>query len=186
MIRALSFAICLALSGLLLVQASWIHAKAWLAQQLIASAWDRTLSHQGQPQKPWHWADTYPVARLALPGQDDLYVLNGGQGNALAFGPGLVEGSDPLGAGFSAVGGHRDTHFRSLAGLQTGQRFKVQGIDGEWYWYEITGAGPVNIHQQPLAQTGREQLVLVTCYPFDTVQADPDQRWVVTGDRIRL
>ena len=74
-------------------EAAYIHAKAWLAQRLIASAWNRSLA-SGAAAKPWPWADTYPVARLEAPRQkQSLMVLAGSSGRTLAFGPGHVEGT---------------------------------------------------------------------------------------------
>src|SRR5688500_11563212 len=48
-----------------LANGAYIHAKAWLAQRLIASAWARTLEGEREV-KPWPWADTWPVARLKV------------------------------------------------------------------------------------------------------------------------
>ena len=79
-------------------QASYIHAKAWLAQYLIRAAWERSLA-TGTTVKPWSWADTWPVARLVAPRQDaDLYVLAGDSGRSLAFGPGHRFGTPAPGA----------------------------------------------------------------------------------------
>lgn len=167
-------------------QAGWIHAKAWLAQQLIAGAWAQSLRQPGTEHRPWAWADTFPVARLQLPGGEDLYVLNGGQGNALAFGPGLVEGSDQPGSGFSVIGGHRDTHFRALAQVAPGQRFRVQASSGHWIDYEIQQAAVVNVREQPLVKQNAQQILLITCYPFSGVTADAEQRFVVSGRKISL
>jgi len=43
-------------------QGSWLQAKAWLAQWLIADAWAEQLQ-AGTPSKPWPWADTWPVGQ---------------------------------------------------------------------------------------------------------------------------
>lgn len=40
-------------------QAGYIKAKAILAQYLLEDAWQQTLD-DGQPHKPWDWADTFP------------------------------------------------------------------------------------------------------------------------------
>ncbi|MEQ8800451.1 MAG: hypothetical protein RLP45_00275, partial [Haliea sp.] len=63
----------LALTGLLLLAgwqlagAGWIHVKAMLAQHLLARAWLESAA-TGVAQKPWPWADTWPVAVLRVPG----------------------------------------------------------------------------------------------------------------------
>lgn len=167
-------------------QASWIPLKAHIAQWLISAAWEQTLQHPGATVRPWPWADTQPVARLTLPNQQAFIVLAGAQGNSLAFGPGLVEGSDPLGSGFSVVGGHRDTHFSSLGSVQLGQMLRVQTVDGQWLNYRVTGAGVIDVLQQPLISDQREKLILVTCYPLEGLNSDPSKRWVVTGERYRF
>ena len=107
--RYLAIIVCLL--GLWQVSAGlWIHAKAQLAQILIESAWNKTLVDQ-HAHKPWPWADTWPVARMHT-ADEELYILEGAQGNSLAFGPGHLQGSVlPGKKGISIIGGHRDTHF---------------------------------------------------------------------------
>jgi len=70
-------------------QGAYIQAKAWLAQVLIKQAWARTLEGEIQA-RPWPWADTWPVARITVPGRDiERYVLAGANGRAIAFGVSL-------------------------------------------------------------------------------------------------
>ncbi len=172
-------------------QAGWIHAKAWLAQQLIAGAWADTLQQPRQAHKPWPWADTWPVARLQL-AQQDLYVLHGAQGNALAFGPGYATASRPPGQGTTLIGGHRDTHFRGLRQLQPGDRLRLQTRNGEWLRYRVDHGAVIDSRQGFAVDLGRQQLLLVTCYPFDGLQSGP-LRYVlyaspetVQGERLQL
>ncbi|BFM12393.1 hypothetical protein R50072_25460 [Simiduia litorea] len=166
--------------------ASWIHIKAELAQLLIQHAWQKTLASPEQKITPWAWADTRPVARLQLPNKKMLMVLDGAQGNSLAFGPGLVAGSDTLGQGFSVIGGHRDTHFAALENAKPGQRLAVQTHHGDWIAYRITDVRVIDIHQTALEKQATEGLILVTCYPFHTIESDPNKRWVVTSERINF
>ena len=116
------------LSVLLLGDGLWIHAKARLAQYLIADAWQETLA-MGKNIKPWPWADTWPVARLQMNDAVDLYILEGANGSALAFGPGHMRSSAyPGTAGVSIVAGHRDTHFRFLQQLVTGDLLNITTV----------------------------------------------------------
>ena len=63
--------------------------KAEVAQQLLNRAWTAT-SDDRRNVKPWPWADTWPVARLRLPGSGEpLTVLAGASGRNLAFAPAL-------------------------------------------------------------------------------------------------
>src|SRR5215831_21380500 len=116
----------------------YIHAKAILAQILVRDAWARTLAGERQA-KPWPWADTWPVARLAVPERNiDLFVLAGANGRTIAFGPGHVFGSAlPGDEGNSVIGGHRDTHLAFLRDTKPGTEIRVQRPDGKWRRYRV-------------------------------------------------
>ena len=103
----------------LVVQGAWVPAKARLAQVLLDDAWaaTRTASRGGhlEPTRPWPWADTWPVARLATPWSDHV-VLAGAHGESLAFGPGWdLRSARPGHTGNVVVAGPRDTHFAELS-----------------------------------------------------------------------
>ncbi len=166
-------------------QAAYIHAKAELAQQLIARAWQQSLVQQRRI-KPWPWADTWPLARLRLPGQHrDLFVLAGDSGNSLAFGPGHLSASAiPGSSGTSIIGGHRDTHFRDLNRLQARDTLTLQDSSGRWQNYQITSTRIVDSRTTPLLLSSPEQhqqLQLITCYPFDGLLTGGPLRYLVTA-----
>jgi sortase A len=172
--------LCIALQQL--GSAGLIHAKAVLAPLLIDSAWQRTLQQVGTRQRPWPWADTWPVGRLQVPAHGiELFILDGDTGNALAFGPGHARASAPLGSGgMAVVGGHRDTHFSFLRQLQDGDRLRLQLPDGDWRNYRVARSSVVDSrHRFLYAVEDSEQLLLVTCYPFDTLVAGGPLRFVV-------
>jgi sortase A len=164
--------------GGLLVVATWqigaagyIHAKAWLAQRLIASAWARTLDGE-QRVRPWPWADTWPIARLRVPEQKvDLYVLADATGRSLAFGPGLLSGSAlPGQPGNAVIAAHRDTHFQFLRDTSPRASLQIQGDDGRWHAYTLTQRLILDVRRDQLAIDGAgATLTLLTCYPFDTL-----------------
>ncbi len=166
-----------------LAAGGWIHAKAWLAQQLIADAWARTR-HPGERVAPWAWADTWPVARLEVPRLGlSRYVLAGGHGRALAFAPGWLEGTTlPGGRGKSVISGHRDTHFRFLAQLELDDQIFVTTADGGKVQYNV--ANRQVYHEKAgwlLSPEQRQQLLLITCYPFDALVPGGPWRYVVTA-----
>lgn len=153
----------------------WLYAKAALAQQLITQAWQQQLRRGTQP-RPWPWADTYPVARLSWPrGDVELIALAGLQGEALAFGPGLVDGGGDSGG--IVIAGHRDTHFRFLADVAVGDELLLQRRDGARR-YRIESLRVVDSAREPLRVDG-DELVLVTCYPFGAIRAGGSLRYRV-------
>ena len=174
------------LACLLLADGLWIQAKAWLAQVLIADAWSRTLD-EGGASRPWPWADTWPVGRIEMPSQGaDLYVLDGAHGSALAFGPGRLHGTrDPGLPGLSIIGGHRDTHLAFLRHVAANDRLWVTTREGLRRPYRITDLRVMDSQQEPLlADARRDQILLVTCYPFDALQPGGPLRYVVTAEPV--
>ncbi|HEX4984796.1 MAG TPA: class GN sortase [Burkholderiales bacterium] len=167
-------------------EAMMIHAKAWLAQKLIASAWQRSLA-RGAGAKPWPWADTWPVARLEAPRQGrTLVVLAGASGRTLAFGPGHVDGTPlPGEPGNAVVSGHRDTHFAFLRDLRSGDELVVQSLDGRIVRYAVAGIEVVRSRDvRVLLDAGDDRLTLVTCYPFDSPVPGGTLRYVVVATRV--
>lgn len=173
--------LCLGAGLWQLGQGLYIHAKARLAQYLIAEAWNKTLAGQ-RGVKPWPWADTWPVARLEAPvAGKSLYVLAGANGRAIAFGPGHMHGTPLPGTpGNSVIGGHRDTHFTFLRDLKVGDALTVQREDGQWWRYQVGAARVVDKSDVRVARNdGATRLTLVTCWPFDALRAGGPERYVV-------
>ncbi len=161
--------------------ASYIHAKAILAQVLLEAAWDRTV-HGQQEVKPWPWADTWPISRLDVPGLGiDRIVLAGASGSSLAFGPGHLFGSSlPGQQGNTVIAGHRDTHFRFLKDIQRGELIQLQSLTGETIKYEVSETIIVDEKQaEYLISTSDNTLTLITCYPFDAIRPGGPLRYLV-------
>lgn len=166
--------------------AGWIHAKALLAQRLIASAWSG--ANAGEPaRRPWPGADMRPIARLTVPSRGvDLYVLDNASARALAFGPAHVGGTAPPGSyGNSVLVAHRDTHFRFLQRVEMGDEVVVEARQGRRIRYRVSEVtimdkGEARVIDEP----GAAQLTLVTCYPFDAVRPGTSLRYVVVAERI--
>ncbi len=177
--RPLLFCIALGLGFWQLGQAGYLHAKAVLAQQLIKQAWQQTLENL-QQNKPWPWADTWPVGRLQVPAHDiDLYVLAGDNGRTLAFGPGHRFGSaQPGETGTTLISGHRDTHFRFLNKLKSDDEILFQGLNGQWQRYRVSSSTVV-YESDGIADSSENALALVTCYPFDAILPGGPLRFVV-------
>jgi sortase A len=167
-------------------QGGYVYAKALLAQHLLQKAWDRTLTGK-QQSRPWPWADTWPVARLIVPQQETaLVVLAGVSGSALAFAPGHLDGSPRPGRpGNSVIAGHRDTHFRFLQQLTSGDIIQIESTDGRVHNFEVFSLQVVDASETRLVLEGAEPLLsLVTCYPFNAVVSGGSLRYVVTARAI--
>ncbi|KEF30932.1 LPXTG-site transpeptidase family protein [Marinobacter nitratireducens] len=167
-------------SATLLVFGLWIPIKAVVAQELLELAWAESQARQLET-RPWPWADTWPVARLTMPGLgDSMIVLAGGHGESLAFGPGQVLGNES-GQGPLVIAGHRDTHFRKLRYLEPGSELRLQDQDSGWHEYRVLRTRIVDsrIEQIDTLRLSDDTLLLVTCYPFDSVDAGGPLRYVV-------
>jgi sortase A len=177
--------VALALIGAgLLARGLWIPAKAALAQALLERAWE-TSQRDGRGARPWPWADSWPVARLRVPAHGvDLVVLAGATGRTLAFAPGHLAGSAGVGAsGNTVLSGHRDTHFRFLAALRSGDEIELEGLTGATHRYRVTRLEIVDEHAvSVLAESDRALLTLVTCYPFETPLPGGPLRYVVVAE----
>jgi len=160
----------------------WIHAKAQLAQYLLHRAWSHMLAGE-RDVKPWPWADTWPVARLRVPAHGvDLIVLDGVSGRTLAFGPGHASGSPTPGApGTALISGHRDTHFRFLAGLKPGDEIVVESPGRPTTRFKVVETSVVDSRVAVIRAADGPALVLLTCYPFEALRAGGSLRWVVVA-----
>jgi sortase A len=166
--------------------AGWIHAKALLAQQLIASAWEGA-SAGGPARRPWPGADMRPIARLTVPARGvELFVLDNASARALAFGPAHVGGTAAPGShGNSVLVAHRDTHFRFLQRVEMGDEVVVEAAQGRKIRYRVSEVTIMDKGEARLVdEPGAPQLTLVTCWPFDAVRAGSSLRYVVVAERI--
>jgi sortase A len=162
-----------------------IYAKAVLAQFLLEDAFAASLK-AGEPVKPWVWADTWPVAKLEIPRLDaSAIVLKGGSGEALAFGPGHLEGTPRPGeAGASVISAHRDTHFRFLRDIRLGDEIRVTRNDGAIFAFRISSTEIVPWDASGIDPlTNGHWLILSTCWPLDAATIG-DMRYIVRAHLI--
>lgn len=165
-------------------EGSWMYAKAGLAQLLLQRAWTRSLAGEGIP-KPWPWADTWPVGRLQVPRLSaDMIVLAGAHGRTLAFGPGHVGSSAlPGQEGTAVLVGHRDTHFQFLREVHLNDRLDLAGRDGTIRHYRVTEQRVMDSRRDSIpTRDEREELILVTCFPFDSITTGGPLRYVVRAE----
>ena len=182
-VRRLAAGLLTLIALALALDASYLHAKAWLAQQLLRDAWEATQAN-GVEYKPWPWADTHPVARLQVPAHGiDQIVLAGDAGRTLAFGPGWAESTATPGAhGTAVISGHRDTHFAFLRDLAAGDRITLQGAQASAH-YRVIDTRIADATRETLRVGDDDSLLLVTCWPFDAVVPGGPLRYVVRAAR---
>jgi sortase A len=157
----------------------YLPAKAELAQLLLRRAWAET---EFDPVRPWPWADTWPVARLTVPGHEiDQIVLAGAEGASLAFAPGHVDGTAAPGeTGNIVIAGHRDTVFEFLGRLRLGDEIRLDSPFGQHQVFVVDSTAVVHERDTaPLEPTPGPVLTLVTCYPLDGTRPDGPLRYVV-------
>ena len=184
----------LSLSLWQLASAGWIQGKAIIAQQLLNYAWQQTLNdsqnknvQKGSINKPWPWADTWPVAKLLVPGHSiEQIILAGDSGNSLAFGPGYsFSSARPNTAGTTMISAHRDTHFSFLKELKLNDTIYIETPDKTFayqvYMLQIVDSKLVSL--QP--NLDKPTLVLVTCYPFNTVTPGGSSRYLVYANALQ-
>ncbi len=181
------------ISGLLMIaslalfgHSIWIFAKAQLAQVLLERAFTQSII-TGKPVKAWSWADTYPIARIKIDriGAEAI-VLKGASGEAMAFGPALVnETARPGERGTSVMAAHRDTHFSFLKNVKVGDLIEVTRDDGLSFTYRASNMRVVNWDQSGIdAHAAGFHLVLATCYPFNAITHGP-LRYMVEAELVR-
>jgi sortase A len=181
---ALATAVLLAIGGSALVaDALYIKVKAVVAQILLERAFAHARA-SGTVVKPWSWADTWPVARIAVPRLGaHAIVLAGSTGQALAFGPGHVERTPDAGdSGTAVYAAHRDTHFAFLRDIRPGDEIVVERRDGRTFRFRAAETQVVRWNASGInaAAAGRH-LALSTCWPIESAVPGP-LRFVVHAD----
>ena len=170
---------------MLAADAAALHAKAALAQVLLERAWTTSLD-TGRPAKPWPWSDVAPVARLSVARLGvTRIVLGGDSGRSLAFAPGWSESSaPPASAGSSVISAHRDTHFAFLRELVHGDLIELQGLHATRR-YRVEALHVVDSRRARIeVDPDHDRVLLVTCWPFDALDAGGPLRYLVEARAI--
>lgn len=182
----ISLSLTLAVLGLgLFGNGLYISGKAIIAQKMMDRAWTKTAV-SGDIHLPWSWMDAYPVAKLTLGGNKRSHiVLNTDSGQALAFGPAVVSGTEH--SDMLAIAAHKNTQFQNLKHLVAGETITLERAKGEVLTYHITHSEILDSREDGVsiehnAKTP-SRLALITCYPFDAVSFNGPMRYVVYAER---
>ena len=162
-----------------------IEIKAKVAQVLLQRAWHQTLK-TGQNYRPWPSFDGVPIMRLAIPQHNiNQIVLKGTSGQALAFGPSFHEESFlPQDEKVTIISSHRDSHGNYIKKLKLGEKIKLQDEKGVWHTYIINEFFTINVKKETFViKTNEQRLLLVTCFPFNSLQSGTPFRYVVSAKK---
>lgn len=123
------------------------------------------------------------VGRLVISKADvEVMILDGTSDATLDRGVGLIEGTARPGEGGNVgIAGHRDSFFRGLRHLSSGDEIELATLSGltRYRVSEILVVEPEYV--QVLNPTPESSLTLVTCYPFYHIGSAP-QRYIVRAE----
>ena len=172
----------------------YIVAKAYLAQHLLNKAWQETLAgnnSKANTQKPWAWADTYPVGRLAFMDEqgnfnNEWIVLAGFSARTMAFGPAWLQDSAmPNQSGNTVLSAHNDSHFKQLQNLEIGDKLMLESKDAQQLTYQVTEITIVEQNDNRAYEyIDGKTLTLITCYPFTISRLPKTKRLIVQAKAI--
>ncbi|MGJ8564405.1 MAG: class GN sortase [Alphaproteobacteria bacterium] len=175
--------------GFLFGSGLWMGGKAVAAQILLERAWAKSVE-SGEAVRPWASMDARPVAKLTVPELGkSVIIFDRASGQSLAFGPGHMAETAPLGeGGTAAIAAHKNTHFAFLENLKAGMQFQVQMVGGETLMYRVRGADIMDASREtftiPTDKDAPSELALITCYPFDSLSFGGPLRYIVTGEKV--
>ena len=173
----------------LLLTAGAVLLGMWLQTELEARAYQRdaalhlaasTAKNHAATAANGHRTSRELVGRLRIPRLGiSVMVGEGTDERTLARAVGHVPGSAfPGEAGNIGLAGHRDTYFKKLARIRSGDHIRLTTADGD-FEYRVFRTGVVSPHSTDvLRSAGEPLLTLVTCYPFHAIGPAPD-RFVV-------
>ena len=162
-----------------LFSGGYMVVKAELSHYFIEQAWHETLENK-QNNKPWSWADTYPILKISIPRiAKESYVLQGESGRNMAFSVVHHTSSGMPGHSKSTlISGHNDTHFSYLEELKIGDNIITQDKNNS-HVYKVSEIKIINSSKEKLNIRNTNELILTTCYPFSDLQIDNNLRFVV-------
>lgn len=192
--------ILIVVGSLTCLHAGWLPTKAWLSQQLINYSWQQSItqlhkSTASQSQtitdtytpvavKPWPWADTFPIAQLSFERiEESIIVLNGGDATTLAFSAGAIAPFNKINSNTPfVVAGHRDSHFAFLEDILMKDIISMKDQHGQTKLYQVEAIDIVDASSGKLPILANDSsLILITCYPFTSLNNDANERYVITA-----
>ena len=184
-INILLLCLLLAGGGYFALEAFKIEIKAKVAQVLLKHSWEKTLK-SGNFQQPWSSFDGNPILFLHIPKHDiTQVVLQGTSGQSLAFGPSFHgESFLPFEKGTTVISTHRNTHGLFIKKLIKGDLIKLQDQYNKWHSYIVNDLFILDVNKDMIYLSEQdERLLIITCYPFDTLISGTPYRYVVSAKK---
>ena len=131
-------------------------------------------------QEPSELQEGDLIGKLEIPEVGiSVIVLQGTKESTLSVAAGHIPGTAlPGHNGNTAIAAHRDTFFRKLRGIHTGDSIQFSTSQGT-SWYSVTTMEVVEPSNMKVLQSrGYSELTLITCYPFYFIGGAP-QRFIV-------
>ena len=128
------------------------------------------------------WEETAPLGILEIPRlQISAVAEEGVNDHTLDLSVGHVPKSAyPGQSGNAAFAAHRDTYFKNLESVQTGDKIVFKSLQRD-YHYQVSSIQIVDANATSvLNDTPQSTITLVTCYPFHYIGSAP-KRFVVTA-----
>ncbi len=163
--RGLLSSALLLIGVVLLLYVGLQYGSMYREQKRLAAEWQK---QQSAPASTAPGVPSLNLTRLTIPKIDlDSIVVEGTSRRALLLGPGHMEDTAvPGGPGNSVITGHRDTFFRHIYELNTGDPIMVQR-NGKTYEYQVIGKKVVDPDDLSVARPSKDaRLTLITCYPI--------------------
>jgi|SRR5450432_526895 len=189
--------IFLALGLLALGYSAQSLTRAWLYQKQARQQMEKQLSYRAalgagsaaEQQKKMlstGLGEMSPIARLEIPrAHVSAMVAEGTSSRVLSRAVGhAIDTALPGQAGNVTLAAHRDTFFRHLGDLRSGDIIYLKE-PGHQYKYQVRFTAVVTPKDTwVLHPAGHETLTLLTCYPFHFVGPAPD-RFIVRARRVQ-
>lgn len=122
------------------------------------------------------------LTRLSIPSIGlRAVVLEGASRHSLLLGPAHLSGSAvPGSGGNSVIAGHRDTFFRHVHSLRSGDDIYIQRSDKQFHYVVVRKKVVEPTDLSVLRSSNDGELTLITCYPTHAIGPAP-QRLVIVA-----
>ncbi len=175
----------------LLAYSGFVLADTWIFQRAEDRKLERLVAPSAQNAPSVSLASLSPAANGGLIGRVEVprlgisaIVMEGTGASILRRAVGHIPGTAlPGQRGNVGISGHRDTFFRPLRHIETGDTILLTTMTGE-YRYRVLATSIVAPDDVAVLRPGAgETLTIVTCYPFYFVGPAPN-RFIVRAEKV--